>query len=80
MSNFQKLNRIIRNPLRIPNNPVWLLALLAAVIVACGGDPTANTAPATAQPVATAAAPAAVSPTDAPSAPTATTRAPGARP
>ena len=80
MSNFQKLNRIIRNPLRIANNPVWLPALLAAVIIACGGDPTATTAPATAQPVATAAAPAAVAPTDAPDAPTATTRAPGARP
>ena len=59
---------------RLLLNPLWL-ALIAAIIVACGSDPTATARPvATSAPAATTAAP-----TAAPQA-TPTTRAPAARP
>ena len=69
-------------------NPLWLLGIFVAIIVACGGeDPTATSAPAPAPTTAPAAAapttaPAAAAPTTAPAAaqPTPTTRAPAARP
>ena len=73
MRSFRDLRHLIFNPL-------WLLVILAAVIVACGGeDPTATSAPAPAAPTA----PAAAAPTTAAAAaaqPTPTTRAPAARP
>ena len=67
---------------RIFCNPLWMIAVLAAVIVACGGDdPTATSAPAAAQPTATTAA-AAPAPTERPATatPAPTISAPGARP
>ena len=81
MQSFQKLRKYILNRL-------WLIGILVAIIVACGGeDPTATSAPATAEPAATTAA-GAPAPTTAAAvpaateepAPDATTRAPGARP
>ena len=68
---------------RIFCNPLWMIAVLAAVIVACGGDdPTATSAPAAAtEPTATtaAAAPAATE-RPATATPAPTISAPGARP
>ena len=79
--------QLLRRFKRLIFNPVWLVGLLVAIIVACGGeDPTATSAPAaepTAAPAATTA-PGGAAPvaTTAPAAPevTPTTRAPAARP
>ena len=71
-----------RNLRRLVFNPLWLLAIAATIIVACGGeDPTATTAPAPVAPAATTAA-AATSPeaTEAPAPSGPTISAPGARP
>ena len=60
---------------RVFSNPLWIIGILAAIIVACGGeDPTATSAPASgAQPTT---APAAAAPTTAPAAPAPTMAAP----
>ncbi len=71
---------------RLIFNPVWLVGLLVAIIVACGGeDPTATSAPAAEPTAAPAATAAPGEPTAMPAATTApdvtpTTRAPAARP
>ena len=72
---FGEIKRIFRNPL-------WMIAVLAAVIVACGGDdPTATSAPAAAtQPTATTAAAPAATERPATATPAPTISAPGARP
>ena len=80
--------QLLRRFKRLIFNPVWLVGLLVAIIVACGGeDPTATSAPAAEPTAAPAATSAPGEPTAMPAAteeaapaPDATTRAPGARP